>query len=144
MDRDLTRTITAEFADHQRSGFHHSLNQSASHSRATDIAKITKRALSNDQHIPLDLQMPQGIKAWSPPQVNCVNAVAGAGGGAQGGTGGGRAGRRAGHAADPRRDGLAAWGAVAGRVGWDGGVDAEGLRALAFNCYCDVASQINL
>ncbi len=44
VDRDLTRTITAKFADHQESGFHHPLNQLGSHSRATDIAKITKRA----------------------------------------------------------------------------------------------------
>ncbi len=75
VDRDLPRTVTAELADHQRSGLHHPLNQPGSGSRATDIAKTTQRAFSNDQHIPPNPHRPEGVKAWSPPQVNCVNAV---------------------------------------------------------------------
>jgi len=55
VDRDLTRTITVEFADYQRSSFHHPLNQPGSHSRATDIAKITQRTSSNDQQSPTQI-----------------------------------------------------------------------------------------
>ena len=50
-----SRTVTAEFADHQRSGFHHPLHQPSSHSRTTDIAKVTERTFLTAQQSPTQI-----------------------------------------------------------------------------------------